>query len=291
MRLGVSTSNEAELERALAVDPDYVAFGPVYSDDLEGPGRRAAWARGSHRVEAPRRASAALRHRRHQSRTGEPLPRGRRRHRLGHFRHHAEPRSRGRARQWVAATRRRDGARADRADRRRLGFRRWRRRAGGPEDLRRPRRLRGERHHRGDCAEHARRRAPSMPPPDVVRAQIAAVLDDFDVAAIKIGMLANAGVAEAVAASLPSSAARAGEGARVRRFLNPRARRLVRRSARRRRPDRGGPRSISCRLSTASLPTCRKPPPCSDSSPAQTEADMAAQGRALVALGPARGSR
>ena len=30
LRLGVSTWDEAELERGLAVDPDYVAFGPVF---------------------------------------------------------------------------------------------------------------------------------------------------------------------------------------------------------------------------------------------------------------------
>jgi len=30
LRLGVSTSDEAELERGLAVDPDYVAYGPVF---------------------------------------------------------------------------------------------------------------------------------------------------------------------------------------------------------------------------------------------------------------------
>jgi thiamine-phosphate pyrophosphorylase len=30
MRLGISTHDDAELERALACDPDYVALGPVY---------------------------------------------------------------------------------------------------------------------------------------------------------------------------------------------------------------------------------------------------------------------
>ena len=43
-------------------------------------------------------------------------------------------------------------------------------------------------------------------PPDVVRAQIAAVLDDFRVAAIKIGMLASGEIAEAVSGGLPGGA-------------------------------------------------------------------------------------
>ncbi len=50
-------------------------------------------------------------------------------------------------------------------------------------------------------------------PPAVVRAQIDAVLEDFNVAAIKIGMLANAGIVEAVAESL--QVCLAGEGSRV----------------------------------------------------------------------------
>ena len=35
VRLGVSTHDEAELERALATDPDYVALGPVYPTILK----------------------------------------------------------------------------------------------------------------------------------------------------------------------------------------------------------------------------------------------------------------
>jgi thiamine-phosphate pyrophosphorylase len=35
VRLGVSTHDEAELERALALDPDYVALGPIYPTTLK----------------------------------------------------------------------------------------------------------------------------------------------------------------------------------------------------------------------------------------------------------------
>ena len=35
MRLGVSTHDEAELQRALALDPDYVALGPIYPTILK----------------------------------------------------------------------------------------------------------------------------------------------------------------------------------------------------------------------------------------------------------------
>lgn len=35
LRLGVSTHDEAELERALALDPDYIALGPVYPTILK----------------------------------------------------------------------------------------------------------------------------------------------------------------------------------------------------------------------------------------------------------------
>ena len=35
VRLGLSTHDEAELERALALDPDYVALGPVYPTILK----------------------------------------------------------------------------------------------------------------------------------------------------------------------------------------------------------------------------------------------------------------
>lgn len=50
LKLGVSTHDEAELERALSLDPDYVALGPVYPTILkkmkwerQGLGRVSEW--------------------------------------------------------------------------------------------------------------------------------------------------------------------------------------------------------------------------------------------------------
>jgi hydroxymethylpyrimidine/phosphomethylpyrimidine kinase len=57
------------------------------------------------------------------------------------------------------------------------------------------------------------------PPPEIVGAQIDAVLEDFDVAAIKIGMLGSAEIASVVAERLPSPLGRGdgGEGSRAER--------------------------------------------------------------------------
>ena len=57
-------------------------------------------------------------------------------------------------------------------------------------------------------------RAIHLAPPDVVAAQIEAVTEDFAVAAIKIGMLGSAAIIEAVAAFLPSPLAGEGPGVR-----------------------------------------------------------------------------
>jgi thiamine-phosphate pyrophosphorylase len=50
IRIGVSTHDHAELEKGLAVDPDYVALGPIYPTLLkkmpwapQGPARLAEW--------------------------------------------------------------------------------------------------------------------------------------------------------------------------------------------------------------------------------------------------------
>lgn len=51
IRLGISTHSHAELQRALAFDPDYVALGPIYPTTLkhmpwaQGLGRVAEWKR------------------------------------------------------------------------------------------------------------------------------------------------------------------------------------------------------------------------------------------------------
>lgn len=52
LRLGVSTHDHAELEKGLAVDPDYVALGPIYPTQLkqmpwapQGTARLAEWKR------------------------------------------------------------------------------------------------------------------------------------------------------------------------------------------------------------------------------------------------------
>jgi hydroxymethylpyrimidine/phosphomethylpyrimidine kinase len=64
-------------------------------------------------------------------------------------------------------------------------------------------------------------RAIHYPPPEIVGAQIDAVLEDFDVAAIKIGMLGMAAIVEVVAENLPSPAGGGvgGEGSRGRRSV------------------------------------------------------------------------
>ena len=59
LRLGVSTRDEAELERGLAVAPDYVAFGPMFRDHLQG--RRSSSAGGLPQLAEWKRASARCR--------------------------------------------------------------------------------------------------------------------------------------------------------------------------------------------------------------------------------------
>ena len=97
LKLGVSTHDEAELERALALAPDYVALGPIYPTILkamafapQGLARIGEWKR---RIGAiPLVAIGGLKVER-----GEAVPRRRRRRRLGRHRHHAQSRSGGAA--------------------------------------------------------------------------------------------------------------------------------------------------------------------------------------------------
>ena len=100
------------------------------------------------------------------------VPRRGRGHRLGRHRHHAERRPGGpRERMDRRNATRHDGPHPDRADDRRLGLRRRRRDPGRPPDLRGARRLRRERDHGSDRAEHERRaRDPSRAAGDCRRA-------------------------------------------------------------------------------------------------------------------------
>ena len=69
-------------------------------------------------------------------------------------------------------------------------------------------RLCGDRDHRVDRAEHRRASPAILPiPPDFIRQQSEAVLDDIGADAIKTGMLRDAAVIETVAAVLDERAA------------------------------------------------------------------------------------
>lgn len=111
-------------------------------------------------------------------------------------------------------------------------------------------------------------------PPEIVAAQIDAVREDFDVAAVKVGMLASSEIAEAVFAALagarvvydPVMVASSGDGLAAAGFA----------AAVRRWFDR-------IELLTPNLAEAAR---FLDAPEAQSEAEMVAQGRALVALGP-----
>ena len=59
-RLGVSTHDHAELDRALALEPDYVALGPIYPTHPQGDGLRAAGSGAHRRMEAAASADRPL---------------------------------------------------------------------------------------------------------------------------------------------------------------------------------------------------------------------------------------
>jgi hydroxymethylpyrimidine/phosphomethylpyrimidine kinase len=113
-------------------------------------------------------------------------------------------------------------------------------------------------------------------PPDIVAAQIDAVFSDFDIAAVKIGMLANAPIVKTVAAALVSRSARnvvldpvmrASAGADLLRAdAAPALRELI----------------GHVRVLTPNLPEAAA---LLDARPARDEAEMRAQAEKLLALG------
>jgi hydroxymethylpyrimidine/phosphomethylpyrimidine kinase len=152
------------------------------------------------------------------------------------------------------------------------------------------------------------------PPPDIVGAQIEAVLEDFAVAAIKIGMLGSVEIADVVAERLPSPLGRGvggegapapapasrpnphpadfvghllpeGEGARAFIVYDPVM------AASTGDPLSGASFAESVRASLLPLVDCLTPNLAEAASllgeaPARSEADMARQGKALLKLGP-----
>ncbi len=120
-------------------------------------------------------------------------------------------------------------------------------------------------------------------PPDIVSAQIDAVLEDFAVAAVKIGMLASAAIAAAAAESLLVCVAAEGRHPFV--VYDP----VLSASSGDALAGVGFIDSIRARL--FALVDCLTPnlPEAAallDAAEAQSEADMVGQGRALLALGP-----
>jgi hydroxymethylpyrimidine/phosphomethylpyrimidine kinase len=146
-------------------------------------------------------------------------------------------------------------------------------------------------------------RAIHCPPPDVVAAQISSVLEDFDVAAIKIGMLGSAEIVRAVAEALsfPLSqcsrasggggdplASFAGEGGRARRAFivyDP----VMTASSGDALSGAGFVEAVKGELLPlvdCLTPNLAEAAALLGQSPARSEADMARQGSALLALGP-----
>src|SRR5260370_12420736 len=208
-------------------------------------------------MEAPRRPHSAGRDRRTDSRAGEIVPCRRRGHRFRRHRHHAQPRPGG-AR-----------ARMDRGDAPGVTVRTpialtiagsdSGGGAGVQADLKTFAALGvfGVSAIAALTAQNTRGvRAVHYAPPEIVAAQIEAVLSDFSVAAIKVGMLGRpeivGAVAEALARFPPSPGAGEGLGVRGRRARAPST------QAPRRDPSAGGPKGVR---KDARLKTGYGPPP------------------------------
>ena len=114
--------------------------------------------------------------------------------------------------------------------------------------------------------------------PGLVAAQIAAVFDDLDVRAVKIGMLSSAAIVSAVAAGL--------EGRRVPVVLDPV---MVAKSGDPLLRDDAVAALVAELLPRADLLTPNLPEAARilSTTPAESPADVAAQGEALLAMGPA----
>ena len=157
-------------------------------------------------------------------------------------------------------------------------------------------------------------RAIHYPPPEIVGAQIEAVLEDFAVAAIKIGMLGSAEIAGVVAerlSALGRGVASEGSRRQARRDLGPdalrprsatfsrrerrlhrlrsRHDRLLRRCAERRGLRRGD-RPALLPLVDCLTPNLAEAAALLGEPIARSEADMARQGAALLEARPARGA-
>jgi hydroxymethylpyrimidine/phosphomethylpyrimidine kinase len=115
-------------------------------------------------------------------------------------------------------------------------------------------------------------------PPDFVQSQIAAIFEDIRVDAVKIGMIANAGIASAVAQSLQGQ-----KGIPI--VLDPVM--IAKGGAALLQPDAVNTlRDELLPLATLLTPNLPEAAHLLGTKPATTRTEMAAQGRALCALGP-----
>ena len=80
--------------------------------------------------------------------------------------------------------------------------------SGGPEDIRRTRRLRNQRDYRADGTEYVGRRGRIRDSAEFVARQIDAIVKDIGADAVKTGMLSSSAIIETVAAKIREHALR-----------------------------------------------------------------------------------